>query len=242
MTALAQAGYRVVAPDQRGYNLTDKQPPYDIGTLVQDVVQLIRACGHEQARVAGHDWGAGVAWSLAATFPERVRQLAIINVPHPVVAARAWLGGNLRQMARSLYIGFFQIPRLPEWLLSRDNFALLRLGLTRSARPGTFSPVDLRHYEEAWRRPGALSGGLGWYRALWSAVRSGEVKKYARRIRVPTIILWGERDQALGVELAEASALWLDAGRLVRFPNASHWIVEESPDEVSRHLLEHFKT
>lgn len=240
MIALAQAGLRVVAPDQRGYNLTEKTPPFDIATLVQDVIHLIDACGQRQACLAGHDWGAGVAWALASAHPERVKRLAILNVPHPAVTARALLGGNPRQMLRSTYILVIQIPYLVEWLASRNRFALMRRALIRTSRPGTFSEETLDHYVRAWSQPGALSAMFGWYRALFRAARPGTRQKYAQRIQAPTRILWGERDHALRAELADESAHWLEDGTLIRFPNATHWIVDEYPAEISRHLREHF--
>ncbi len=237
---LAEAGFRVIAPDQRGYNLTEKTPPYDIATLVGDIVHLIQANGRESASVAGHDWGAGVAWALAAAHPERVKRLAILNVPHPMVISRALLGGNLRQMLRSYYLGLFQLPVLPEWWLSRANYQPLWWAMHRSARRGTFTEDDRKHYIAAWSQTGALSAMLGWYRAMRQAAEPNNRQRYARPIQVPTLILWGERDIALGVELAEASVNWLEAGRLIRYPENTHWIVDELPDEVAQQLITHF--
>ncbi len=237
---LAGAGFRVVAPDQRGYNLTEKNGPYDVATLAADVVHLLDAFGRERALVVGHDWGAAVGWTLAALHPERVERLAVLNVPHPAVMARALRGGSLRQMRRSSYIFLFQLPFLPEWLLSRGHFARLTRLLRASSRRGTFTDRDLARYREAWSRPGALAASLGWYRALARTLltRSGTVR--VGRIGVPTLILWGERDAALGVELAEQSTAYLDDGALLRFPGATHWVHEDIPDEITGHLLEYF--
>ncbi len=238
--ALAQAGYRVVAPDQRGYNLTDKTPPYDIATLAGDVLNLVRACGRERCFLAGHDWGAAVAWAIAARHPERVERLAILNVPHPAVMTRALGGRNIRQIRRSWYIFFFQLPRLPEWSLSRRDFARLRWLMGASSRKGTFSDEDLQRYREAWARPGALAASIGWYRALGRAMLAGRRRPVAGRVRVPTVILWGERDAALGVELAEESLAFLESGDLIRYPKATHWLHEELPEEIARRLVDHF--
>lgn len=240
MEVLAEAGFRVVAPDQRGYNLTDKAPPYDIGTLTADIINLIQANGRESACVAGHDWGAGVAWALAAAHPERVQRLAILNVPHPAVVARALLGGNLGQMQRSYYIGMFQIPWLPEQMLSSENYKPLWRAMRNSARRGTFTEDDREKYVAAWSQPGALSAMIGWYRAMFKAAEPGTRRRYARRIQRPTLILWGERDIALGVELAEESVNWLEDGRLIRYPDHTHWIVDELADEVAEQLKAHF--
>ena len=237
---LARAGFRVVAPDQRGYDLTETTPPYDIATLTGDVAGLIRACGRERAFVAGHDWGAAVGWTLAAHHPEMVERLAVLNVPHPAVMRRALTGRNLRQLRRSAYIFLFQLPRLPEWLLSRNDFARLCWLMRASSRRGTFTDEDLERYREAWSRPGALSATIGWYRALGRTMLAGGRGLHVGRVGVPTLILWGERDAALGVELAEQSAAWLDRGALVRFPKATHWAHEDLPEEITRRLLGHF--
>jgi len=238
--ALARSGFRVVVPDQRGYNLTETTPPYDIATLTGDAASLIRACGRERAFVAGHDWGAAVAWTLAALHPECVERLAVLNVPHPAVMQRALSGGNLRQMRRSWYILVFQLPRLPEWFLSRNDFARLRWLMRASSRRGTFTDEDLGRYRKACSRPGALSASIGWYRALGRTIVTGRRSLHVGRVSVPTLILWGERDAALCVELAEQSTAWLDNGSLVRFPNATHWVHEELPDEITGKLLAHF--
>jgi pimeloyl-ACP methyl ester carboxylesterase len=237
---LARAGFRVVAPDQRGYNLTDTTPPYDLATVTGDVANLIRACGRERACLAGHDWGAAVAWTLAALRPELVERVAVLNVPHPTVMRRALSGHNLRQLRRSWYILFFQLPRLPEWLLSRRNFARLRWLMRASSRRGTFTDEDMQRYREAWSRPSALSASIGWYRALARTIVAGGRGARLGRVSVPTLILWGERDAALGVELAEQSAALLDRGTLVRFPEATHWVHEDLPEEITRRLLAHF--
>lgn len=236
---LAAAGYRVVAPDQRGYNLTEKTPPFDTATLSQDIVHLIQACGRERAHVAGHDWGAAVAWSLAEAHPERVAQLAILNVPYPAVLARNLRHGNWRQVARSWYIAFFQIPAVPEWLLLAGNARALRRALRDTARPGTFSAADLNLYAAAWQQPGALSAMLGWYRAAARAAFQRPAGPRPRRITAETLIIWGEQDVALGVELAEQSLAYTERGRLVRLPDATHWVQHDCPAEVTRLLLDH---
>jgi epoxide hydrolase 4 len=237
---LAAAGYRVVAPDQRGYSLTDKTPPYDIRTLVGDIIHLIETNGRKHALVAGHDWGAAVAWTLASTHSELVSRLAILNVPHPSVMMRALLGGNLRQLWRSWYILYFQIPGLPERGFSRNDFALLAESVRSSALPHTFTTGDIAHYRQVWAQPGGLSAMIGWYRALFRAARSPRKQLTLPRIAVPTVIIWGERDKFLRTELALESTAWLDRGRLIRFPDATHWVHEDKPDEVTRLLLDHF--
>jgi pimeloyl-ACP methyl ester carboxylesterase len=237
---LAEAGFRVIAPDQRGYNLSGKMPPFDLQTVAGDVVHLIAAAGYDSAHVVGHDWGGAVAWAVAAWHPERVRRLAVLNLPHPLAMSEALARMNLRQYLRSWYVGLFQIPGLPEWGLRRDDFAILRRLLSGKVRPRAFTAEDLTRYAQAWSQPGALSAMLGWYRAVWRTRRQVEARQAKfSRIAAPTLILWGERDIALGVELAEASMAYLANGRLVRFPNSTHWLPAEPPHQVTSHLLDH---
>jgi pimeloyl-ACP methyl ester carboxylesterase len=240
--ALAAAGFRVIAPDQRGYNLTAKEGPYDLRTLVTDIIHLMDAAGHQSAYIAGHDWGGAVAWCLAAWHPERVRRLAVANLPHPLALLAAIQHFNWRQYLRSWYFAFFQVPRLPEWLFSRRDFALLRQLRTATERPNAFTEVDIERCVAAWAQPGALTAMLGWYRATGRSGRHvAETRTQFERIKPPALILWGERDVALGVELAEASVAYLADGRLVRFPQSSHWLLAEQPEAVNQNLLEHFR-
>ena len=237
---LAEAGFRVVAPDQRGYNLTSKAGPYDLDTLAHDAIRLMDACGARQAHWVGHDWGGVVAWKVAERFPQHVTTLSILNVPHPAVAVRSVLRGNLRQFLRSDYVYFFQIPWLPEWLLRRNNFALLRRAMAATARPGTFTEADLDQYVRLWSETGALSAMLGWYRAfVRRAALTYRVNAKLPTYAMPALLLWGEKDFALGVELAQQSARLLERGRFIRLPAATHWLHHEFPDEINRHLLQH---
>ncbi|MGH2524046.1 MAG: alpha/beta fold hydrolase, partial [Anaerolineales bacterium] len=164
-----------------------------------------------------------------------------LNLPHPGPTSRAFRHLNLRQLLRSWYIFFFQIPRLPEWLLSRNNFALLRQGMKASSLLGAFTDEDLDRYARAWAQPGALSAMLGWYRAVMqTGLSPSRTRGLVHRIKVPTLILWGEHDPALEVALAEQSMAWLDDGKLIRFPEATHWVHEDLPEEITQHLLRHF--
>ncbi|MBB5363398.1 alpha/beta fold hydrolase [Deinococcus humi] len=237
--ALANAGYRVLAPDQRGYNLSEKPPgmaAYRIDALTRDVLGLLDARGRERAYVVGHDWGAAVAWNLAISHPERVERLAILNVPHPGVFAQT-LRTSRAQQLKSWYMFFFQVPVLPEVLLRIRNFRMLARSLTNTSRSGTFSSDDLKRYREAWAQPGTLTGMLNWYRAmfLFPAPTGGDA-----RVRVPALILWGAEDQFLGREMAERSVEHVDDAQLEMFGNVSHWIQHEVPQEVNAHLLAFF--
>ena len=158
LAALAAAGYRGVAADMRGDNLSDKPRgvrAYSIDLLAGDVARLIRACGEERAVVMGHDWGAAVAWAFAMRYPALLNKLVILNAPHPVVMQRG-LRTLPRQRLKSWYMLFFQLPWLPELLIDAGNFAGLRQTLAKDPiHPGTFTPADIERYIEALRQPGA---------------------------------------------------------------------------------------
>ena len=230
---LARAGWRVWAPDQRGYNLSAAPPDvaaYDLDRLADDVLALLDAGGAERAPVVGHDWGAVVGWWLALRDPDRVERLAVLNVPHPA-AFRAFLLRTPSQMARSWYVGFFQLPGLPERALRRFGTR----ALVASSAPGTFSDADLARYRAAWGRPGAARGMVSWYRA--AVRRAGRLSPDDPTVRVPTLVLWGEDDLALDARLAERSLALCAEGRLVTFPGVSHWVQHEAADAVNRELL-----
>jgi pimeloyl-ACP methyl ester carboxylesterase len=233
---LVDAGYRVLVPDQRGYNRSDKPAgvrPYRITELSGDVVDLIATEGRDAAHVIGHDWGAAVGWDLALRHPDAVDRLGIINVPHPTVFQRT-LTSNLTQLRKSWYMFFFQIPRLPERYVGRNDYGFLVTAL-EEARPGTFTETDFERYRRAWAEEEALTATINWYRALF---RHGEDPPRGR-VRAPTLIVWGDDDQALVPEMASRSLEYCDEGNIERFPDATHWIPHEYPDRVSGLLLDH---
>jgi pimeloyl-ACP methyl ester carboxylesterase len=233
---IAAAGFRVIVPDQRGYNRSDRPQgldAYRLNHMVDDLVGLIRAAGREKASVVGHDWGSAVAWALAALHPERLERLAVLNAPYPGIFLREAFR-HPDQFLRSAYGYFFQIPRLPEALLRNDDWALMVRGLQRTSRPGTFTEADFEQYRQAWWQHGAMTGMLNWYRAFLQ--RPPRIPA-AQRIDVPTLILWGARDQALNRNLANASLELCMQGRLVFFEEATHWLQHEETEQVNELLL-----
>lgn len=233
---LVAAGFRVVVPDQRGYGTSDRPEgvaAYRLDRLAADVVRLAEACGEKRFVCVGHDWGAVVAWWVAARHADRVARVVAIDGPHPDVLARyAW--SHPTQALRSGYVAFFQLPWLPEAMLGASDFALLRRTLASSARPGTFEPATLAPYVETWRRPGALTAMLNWYRALPLRPRSGE----PARIEPPMLVLWGRRDRFLETGVAEAGRVLCDDGRLVVVDDATHWLHLEQPERVVREIVD----
>ncbi len=238
---LADAGYRVVAPDQRGYNFSSKRGPFTVNALTQDIVNLVNALGRPRAHIVGHDWGGAIAWALGSARPEVVDRLAVINLPHLKSFFTAALRGNLTQLAKSYYIGLIQIPRLPEAALSANGFRGMKKALTDSALPGTYSDEVLRRYVSAWAKPGALRAMLGWYRAIPAQAARNQLQPYMQAIAARTLVLFGERDVALDVRVAVEGMKDVPNGRLIRFPDNSHFLPEERQAEVADLLVEHFQ-
>ncbi|MBO0357528.1 alpha/beta hydrolase [Hymenobacter sp. BT186] len=234
--ALAAAGYRVWVPDQRGYNLSAKPrrvADYRINQLGADVLGLLDAAGQVKATVVGHDWGAAVTWWLAAQHPERLQRVAVLNVPHPAVLGQA-LRRTPRQLLKSWYVFFFQLPWLPERLIRRRQYRFGRGALRGTSRPGTFSSDELREYVQAWSEPGALTGMVNWYRA---AFRSPRRAGKPERIAVPVRLLWGRQDAFLEPVLAALSAELCANAELTYFDKATHWLHHEEPEAVNELLL-----
>jgi pimeloyl-ACP methyl ester carboxylesterase len=233
---LAAAGLRVVAPDLRGYNLSDKPAEvaaYGLDTVADDILGLAGALGRDRFAVVGHDWGAILAWHLASRNPARLDRVAILNGPHPATLARHMLRHPL-QALRVGYIGAFQVPALPEALLRLADFAALRGAMRATAARGSFTASDMAAYRTAWSQPGALRGMLNWYRAL---LRHRPAPAPGR-IAVPLRIIWGDRDIALHRRLVEAGLALCDRGEAFHLPQATHWVQHDAPEEVNRLLLD----
>lgn len=242
---LVERGYRVIVPDQRGYNLSDKPKTvgdYRIGELARDVVGLMDTLGYEKVYLVGHDWGAAVAWWVATKFPERLKKLVILNVPYPTLTSKAYREGNLRQLLKSWYIFFFQIPWLPETLMRFNNWQNMGQMLRRSGQANTFTEADILEYKRAWSQPGAITAMLNWYRAAVRGAAPGNSGELLHRepvhITTPTLMLWGEQDIALDKRLAQESIELCENGRLVFFPNATHWVQHDEAAAVNQHIGE----
>jgi epoxide hydrolase 4 len=240
LAALAAAGFRAVALDMRGYNLSDKPAgvaSYRMGALVADVVGLVRHLGAERASVVGHDWGGAVAWAAAMRHPEVVERLVVLNAPHPLALAREVRNKNWRQLWRSSYVVLFQLPWLPEAALRAGGFtAIRRVFREEPVRPNAFADEDVEHYVAALREPGALHAAVNYYRA---AVRHRrDVPPADRRtIAQPTLLVWGDRDPHLGVELAQGLEAWVPALRVEHLPEASHWVLEDAPERATELIV-----
>ncbi|MFZ1752233.1 MAG: alpha/beta hydrolase [Caldilineaceae bacterium] len=234
--ALAAAGYRVWVPDQRGYNLSDKPAgiaAYNLDQLALDVVGLIDAVGVEKASVVGHDWGAAVAWWLGIKHPQRIQKLAILNVPHPGVLRRRFRT-HFSQLRKSWYMFFFQLPWLPEKVMSKNGGERFARGIQAGSPPGAFSEEDVQDYLAAWAQPGAWTGMLNWYRAMFQKPPS---RAASYRVTVPVRIIWGKRDAVLEWEMAELSLELCDQGEVVYIDDAAHFVQHDAPARVNDLLL-----
>lgn len=234
--SLIEAGFRVLIPDQRGCNLSDAPSgidSYRISKLSSDVCELIHSEGRESAHVVGHDFGAFVAWNVALRQPSIVDRLGILNVPHPTVY-RDVIRSSPRQLARSWYVWFYQIPKLPEWLLSRDNMANMVASLELSSNPDTFDEETIQRYRAAWRHTG-VGPRINWYRGFRRSERPPR-----DTVSQPTLICWGDDDIVLLPSMAEKSVDYCENGQLQMFPDASHWVHHEREgvtDALLRHLV-----
>ncbi len=243
---LAEAGFRLLAPDQRGYNRSEKpkgMASYQIEALAADAVGLIETEGRQTASLVGHDWGAVVAWEAALRYPEKVEKLAILNVPHPDIMQRT-LRSSLQQLIKSWYIFFFQIPFLPEAMLRTDDWKPVVQMLQQSGLPGAFTEEDIEAYRCAWWQKDAMTCMLNWYRAILrrSLQASWNPQQiHLRRVSVPTLMLWGVQDIALSQQMAQPSIALCESGELVLFENATHWVQHDEAAAVNQRLI-HFLT
>ncbi|MEO8997338.1 MAG: alpha/beta hydrolase, partial [Nitrosospira sp.] len=239
---LSAAGFSVFTPDMRGYNLSGRpkeRDAYKLARLVADVAALVHATGYPRAHIVGHDWGGIIAWSFASRHPEMVDKLVILNAPHLKIYLEKVR--HLPQMLKSWYVLFFLMPRLPELALSANNYRAIRdMFQLRPARRGAFGDRDIERYIDALSQPGALTAALNYYRAN---VTGETLRKFAQdaRINAETLVIWGELDPALGLELLDGLNDVAPHVRIYRIPDSSHWVQNEAPAEVNQALVDFLK-
>lgn len=232
---LAKLGYRVVAPDLRGYNDTDKpRTGYDVPTLLADIAGLIQQLGYKSATIAGHDWGGALAWCFAIQYPNMAERLIIMNAPHPGAFLREMR--TLTQLRKSWYMFVFQLPWLPEYLLLRHSASdVARLILAAAVHKEVFPQQVLNRYREAMSKPGAMTAALNYYRQL---IRGSAFLGGQWHVSAPTLLIWGEQDIALGIELTTGLEQWVPNLTIRRIVDSGHWVQQEQADLVNRFLKE----
>jgi len=234
---LAGHGYTVIAPDLRGYNETDKpRRGYEIPTLLRDIEELVKGLGRQKAHLVGHDWGGALAWTFAMNYPEMTESLIVMNAPHPAAMMREMR--TLKQLRKSWYIFAFQIPWLPEYMLGRNNANEIGRMLRGAALQKSAFPHEVTaKYQEAMSKPGAIKAAISYYRQLFRHLPFS-VKSKGVQIQAPTLLIWGERDIALGIELTTGLERWVNDIQIKRIPDSGHWVQQEQPEKVNQFLLD----
>ncbi|MFP6662727.1 MAG: alpha/beta hydrolase [Deltaproteobacteria bacterium] len=240
MPVFARQGFKVWAPNQRGYGKTTRPlgvRNYTIDHLMADVTRLIDASGCSQITLVGHDWGGVVAWSYAL-LPQKhkLERLVIMNIPHPTIMAKKLR--TAAQLRKSWYAYFFQIPKLPELLLGARGARAIGEAFTSMAIDKSRFPTEVTNVFRAnASQPGALTAMIGWYRAMRYASPAWRAAMAApQQIKTPTLMLWGEEDTALGKELTYGTEELVEDLVLRYLPNVSHWVQQEAPETVNRML------
>lgn len=228
--------YRLIVPDQRGYNETEARGPYGVATLQADVAALLDHLGLERAHIVGHDWGGAIAWLLAMHHPERVASLAVLSMAHPLVFAAAVK--RPPQCWRSWYMGMFQLPWLPERLLAARGYGRLARKMVSEAAPDTFTREDIEAHLESWRSHG-LAGGLNWYRGLLRD--PSPLPDPPPLVKAPALLIWGDRDPYLGPRLVHGTERHVARLEVRRLPEAGHWLQHEAHGQVNALLSRHFE-
>lgn len=232
--------YHVVAPDMRGYNKSLKPKrvgDYKIDSISKDIIELLKHLGKEKVILAGHDWGAAIAWHLALLHEEQFSKVIILNVPHPYVF-RKKLFTNIRQFSKSWYIFFFQLPFLPHRILGKSNFQRGTEMLVSSSQEGSFTEEDLEKYKAAWANENSMKYMIMWYKAMLRY--SWNMSQYRnKKVNIPLKIIWGKNDIALVPEMANESLQYCEQGELTYLEEATHWVQHDEPKKVIQ-LMEEF--
>jgi pimeloyl-ACP methyl ester carboxylesterase len=234
MHTLAASGFHVVAPDQRGFNLSEKPrsvDAYRLDTLADDIADLANVLGRETFHIVGHDWGGSVAWSLASRHNTRLCRMVVLNAPHPAVLLHAMRNGP------SKYVRFLEAPWLPETVLRLGHYDGLGKAFA-TARPEAFKPEVMQAYHDTWRKPGAVTPMLNWYRAL---LRRPVTMPAPGTLSTPCLILWGDTDPFAIPQLADESAILCTEAKVVHLSSVGHWIIHDARETVIDHLRRFFQ-
>ena len=230
--------YRVVAPDLRGYNYSDKPQSiesYSISELIKDIAGMITELGYEKCILVGHDWGGALAWYFANEYPEMISQLIVLNFPHPAKFQQGLR--TPQQLKKSWYIFFFQLPYLPELLFQLNDYQAIASVFTKSTiEQSAFTSEDIEAYKKAASQPGALTAAINYYRCSFQQLFK-EVKSW-NKLDIPTLIIWGENDIYLGKELTYGTTDYVNDLTIKYIPNCSHWVQQEKPQLVNQYMAD----
>lgn len=237
MAVLANSGYRVIVPDQRGYNKSDKPTDVDsyrLDKLAGDVVGLADALGYRKFNLAGHDFGGQVSWWTALLYPERINGLAVINKPHPYAEA------NYVAVEEEIdwYNAFLQIPMLPGYVARLANWEILVANLKATALPNTFPEADVDQFRSAWDNNGAIHSMGAWYRAN----ANFKMDVGDGRVKIPTLIVLAPNDAFTAKDLASRSAMFLDQGKEIKLQEGTHWVIQEKPELIGDTLAGFYRS
>jgi pimeloyl-ACP methyl ester carboxylesterase len=230
----------------RGYNLSEKPAGvdhYQMKELVEDVRALAQHLGYKKFILVGHDWGGGVAWSFAIAHPDYLEKLVIINCPHPAVLARE-LAENPAQQKASQYMLLFRSPQAEQTLAANNYAGLVEGVLGDGLKTGVFTEADKQAYIAAWSQPGALTGGLNYYRAANlgppspDAPAASPADPGSMVVKVPTLVIWGEKDTALLTGNLDGMDKFVPDLTIKRIPDGSHWVIHEKPALVNEYIRE----
>jgi epoxide hydrolase 4 len=229
--------YKVVALDLRGYNDSDRpkaQSAYVMAEFIKDIEGVIKGLGYDKCILVGHDWGGAIAWSFAYAHPEMVERLIVLNIPHPAKFAEGFR--TPQQLLKSSYMFLFQLPVLPEMLLQAGDYQAIENGLKGMAvNKSAFTPADIEAYKDAAAKRGALTAALNYYRNM---LQQGMTNPNWGVLNVPTLMIWGEKDTALGRELSYGTATYVNPFQVRYIPDASHWVQQEKPELVNEYMRE----
>lgn len=229
--------HKVVAVDLRGYNDSDKplaKEAYVMPEFIADVKGVIEGLGYEQCVLVGHDWGGAIAWNFAYAHPEMVKQLVVLNIPHLAKFSQGLT--TPQQLLRSWYIFFFQLPILPELYIQANDYQTLERILSgTTVKKSTFTDEDINLYKDAFAKRGTLTSAINYYR---NALQPSLLSRKWEVLDVPTLMIWGEDDVALGKELTYGTEQYVKDFRIRYIPNCSHWVQQEQPDLVNQYIRE----
>ena len=229
--------FKVVALDLRGYNESDKpseQSAYVMAQFIKDIEGVIKGLGYDRCVLVGHDWGGAIAWSFAYAHPDMVERLIVLNLPHPAKFAEGFR--TTQQLLRSAYIFFFQLPLLPELLLQASDYQPIETAFKGMAvNKSAFTQADIEAYKNAAAKRGALTATLNYYRNVW---QQGLLSYNWGILEVPTLMIWGEDDTALGKELTYGTEAYVRDFQIKYISNCSHWVQQEQPQLVNQYMRE----